>query len=111
MFGETVIRVRRGAQTGVDRYGKPVYGVDVETALDGGAFDPGGSVEPVEVGRTAVITSPKVYFRAGAPDVVSTDHLRVRGVLYAVQGNPAVWVNPWTGGTSGTVVELKAVTG
>jgi hypothetical protein len=109
--GETVIRVRRGAQSGVDRYQNPVYGADVETDIEGAFFDPGGSVEPVEIGRSAVITTPKAYWRDSTPDIVSTDHLRVRGVLYAVEGNPAVWVSPWSSLTRGTVVELKAVQG
>jgi hypothetical protein len=109
-FGETVVRVRRGAQTGVDRYGHPVYGDDVDTDLTGAAFDPGGSLEPVEVGRTPVITTPKLYFRT-EPDLVSTDRVRVRGLLYVVEGHPAVWVSPFTSVTRGTVVELKRVDG
>jgi len=110
-FGESVVRVRRGAQTGEDRYGQPVYGAAAETTIEGAAFDPGGSVEPVEVGRTPVITTPRVYFPDGSPDIVPTDRLRVRGVLYAVTGRPAAWVYPWSGATSGTVVELEAVEG
>ena len=107
MIGETVTRLRTGAQTGTDAFGQPVYGPDDEVDIDGAAFDPGGSVEPVELGRAAVVTTPKCYWRDVAPDVVSTDRLRVRGVVYQVTGNPAAWVSPYTGTTKGLVVELR----
>lgn len=108
MFGESVTRERR-VQSGTDRYDNPTY-TWVSTSLDGAAFDPGGSVEPVEVGRASVITTPKLYFRS-AVDLTAADRVIVRGRPYTVQGDPAVWVSPWSGRTSGTVVELKAVVG
>jgi hypothetical protein len=109
--GETVVRIRTGASPGDDRYGNPLPGVDVETPLEGAAFDPGGSLEPVEVGRAAVVTTPKLYFQSEAVDLVASDLVRVRGLAYTVQGDPAVWVSPFTGETAGTVVELKRVSG
>lgn len=108
MFGETVTRRRRSV-SGTDRYGAPTY-TWATTDLDGAVFDPGGSVEPVEVGRASVVTTPRVYFR-DAVDVTRTDELVVRGVTYRVQGAPARWVSPWTGATAGVVVELEAVSG
>lgn len=111
MIGETVVRIRAGASPGDDRYGNPIPGTDVETSLTGAAFAPGGTLEPVEVGRTPIITTPKVYFRDDDPDLVPTDRLRIRGVIYTVEGHPAVWISPWTSVTRGTVVELKAVDG
>lgn len=111
VIGETVHRIRTGASPGDDRYGNPLPGVDVETALTGAAFDPGGSLEPVEVGRMPVITTPKVYFRDYAPDIVSTDRLRVRGLVYAVVGRPARWVSPYTTAVAGLVVELRNTEG
>jgi hypothetical protein len=111
VIGEPVVRVRKGASPGNDRYGNPLPGTDVETTLTGAAFDPGGTLEPVEIGRTQVVTTPKVYFRDYAPDVLSTDLLRVRGLLYQVQGRPAKWVSPYTTRTAGLVVELKLAEG
>lgn len=112
MFGETVIRIRAGAPTGEhDRYGAPILGPDVETPLEGAAFDPGGSREPVEVGRAAVITTPRVFFPEQWPDVVSTDRLRVRGVEYRVTGRPPEWRDPFGSDVGGLVVELEAVEG
>lgn len=110
-MGETVVRIRTGASPGVDRYGNPLPGADVETAIDGAAFDPGGSLEPVEVGRTQTATTPKVYFWRSSPDIVSTDRLRVRGLAYRVTGHPAKWVSPFTGEIAGLVVELELTEG
>lgn len=110
--GETVTRIRAGESTTTDRYGNPIPGPDVETPLDRAGFDPGGSREPVEVGRTATVTNPKVYFRDYAPDVVSTDRLRVRGVVYQVKGRPAEWRDPHAGNVvRGLVVELELAEG
>jgi len=111
MIGETVTRIRAGASTGVDRYDTPIPGVDVVTVLDGAAFDPGGSREPLEVGRTQTVTNPKVYFYMNTPDVVSTDRLRVRGLVYQVKGRPAVWSSPFPSAVGGLVVELELAEG
>lgn len=112
MLGETVTRIRPGAQTGTDAFGQPVYGSDAETDIDGAMFAPGGSSEPVEVGREAVVTAPTLYFRGTWPDIVATDRIRVRGVEFAVDGKPADWRDPFgTGGPGGLVVTLKAVEG
>lgn len=108
MIGEPVSRIRAGGTSGVDRYGNPIPGADVEVALPRAAFDPGGSLEPVEVGRAPVVTTPKAYWRDVAPDVQATDRLRVRGIVYRVEGRPALWVNPHTGRTAGLVVELRS---
>jgi hypothetical protein len=108
MFGESVTRLRRVA-AGTDRYGSPTF-TESSTAITGAAFAPGGSVEPVEVGRAAVITSPALYFRSTV-DLLATDRVIVRGTTYTVEGDPAVWVSPYTGETRGVSVSLKAVTG
>lgn len=111
MIGETVTRIRTGASPGLDRYGNPLPGVDAEVPIDGAAFDPGGSLEPLEVGRAQTVTTPKVYFWRSAPDIVSTDRLRVRGLVYQVIGHPARWESPFTTEVAGLVVELQLVEG
>jgi len=108
MLGESVVRIRPTASA-PDRYGNPTT-TDTETTLTGAAFDPGGSREPVEVGRASVVTTPKLYFQS-TPDLTSSDRVRVRGLTYTVEGNPAVWISPFTNVTAGLVVELKAVAG
>src|SRR5690554_5465643 len=107
--GEPVTRIRH-QQSGEDRYGNPVF-EDVETVLEeSAAFDPGGSVEPVEVGREPVITSPKLYFTV-RPDITAADRVRVRGDEFTVTGKPADWRSPWGSDVGGLVVELERVSG
>lgn len=108
--GEPVTR-RRREQTGVDRYNSPVYAL-VDTVLEQRAgFDPGGSREPVEVGRTQTVTTPKLYFRRQWPDLVKTDLVLVRGVKYSIEGDPADWKSPYGSTVGGLVVELKKAEG
>lgn len=104
---DQVTRLRRGSQTGTDAFHQPVYGPDSETALPEGLFAPGGSTEPVEPGRTPVVTVPTLYWRNEWPDVVSTDRLRVRGTVFEVQGEPADWRPAGDGGPGGLVVQLR----
>lgn len=108
--GEPVTRRRRD-QTGTDRYGNPVYAL-VDTVLEQRAgFDPGGSREPVEVGRTQTVTTPKLYFRKQYPDLVKTDLVIVRGLAFVIEGDPADWKSPYGSTVGGLVVELKRAEG
>lgn len=107
---ETVTRVRAGASTGTDAFGQPIPGADVELDIDGALFAPGGTSEPIEAGRAAVTSEPALYFRDARPDIVRTDHMRVRGVLYSVEGDPSDW--HWGDSTGGgLVVELTRTEG
>lgn len=106
-----VTRVRRGAQNGVDRYGNPVYAPTAETVLPGAMFAPGGTSEPVEAGRSAVITLPTVFFPRTWPDIEPTDQVRVFAELYEVVGDPAEWRSPWGTNLGGLVVQLNRVEG
>ncbi len=109
-IGEPVSRLRE-QQTGTDRYGDPIY-EQIETVLpERAAFDPGGTREPVEVGREQTVTTPKLYFRRQYPDLVTTDQVKVRGVAYTIEGIPADWVSPFGSEVGGLVVELKVVDG
>lgn len=109
-IGEPVTR-RRNQQTGTDRYGSPVYGL-VDTVLpERAGFDPGGSREPVEVGREQTVTTPKLYFREQRPDLNKTDLVVMRGVEYQIEGDPADWRSPYGSTLGGLVVELKKAGG
>lgn len=108
--GEPVWRVRAGGRTGTDRYGNPIHGPDVVEPLPTALFDPGGSRESREPGRAPVISEPALYFRGAFPDLSSGDRVRVRDLVYAVEGDPAVWIHPGRR-TDGTVVQLRRVTG
>lgn len=107
-IGEPVVRVRRQV-TGTDRYGNVVF-EDVETPLvERAAFDPGGSREPVEVGREQVITTPKLYFPYERPDLREDDSVIVRGERFTIEGDPAEWRSPFGSALGGVVVELQRV--
>lgn len=109
MLGEPVTRIR-GTVTGQDRYGNDVVS-DVESALPDAMFAPEGSPEVPDPGRVVVSQAPTLYWRGEHPDVLASDRLRVRGELYAVDGKPADWRDPWGSDLGGLVVRLKASAG
>lgn len=109
-IGEPVTR-RREQQTGEDRYGDPIYET-VDTVLpERAGFDPGGTREPVGVGREQVVTEPKLYFLKQHPDLTTEDQVIVRGLVFDIEGIPADWRSPFGSSVGGTVVELKVVDG
>ncbi len=111
-YGETVVR-QRGVSTS-NPYSTEATELDWTTpttlTINGCAFDPGGSSEPTEQGRNAVITQPTVYAPPGS-DITAADRLVVRSRTWLVDGDPAEYVNPFTGWEPGLVVKLKAVEG
>lgn len=107
-FGETVTIITNTV-TGQDGYGKDIY-ASTEVTVDGCAFAPAGSLERVQ-GQNLLTTSPTIYLPTGAAVPAATDRARVRGRLYDIDGEPQVFVNPYTGNQPGAVLRLKAVTG
>ena len=108
-FGEPVGVIRPTTTT--DRYGNAarVYGATATHTVDGCAFDPGGSTE-INDGRNAVTTTPTLYLPVGA-DVEAADKVIVRGTVYEVVGDSAVWVDPFGSSLGGVTVELRKVDG
>lgn len=110
--GETVTRLRAAAAA--DRFSGQATALDWTTPdelpIEGCAFDPGTSSEPLEQARDAVLTKPTVYAPADA-DVLATDRLVVRGRTWQVDGDPADYRSPFDGWTPGLVVHLKAMEG
>lgn len=105
---ETVVVVRDGEPTGeLDRYNEPILGPDASHNEYGCRIAPAGSTEPLEVGRSAVLTAETIYMRRDA-DVRADDRLRYRaiepGAEVFVDGDPAVW-------PLGVVVTVKKTRG
>lgn len=108
-FGESVIfeAVVTGSE---DAHGNPVETWGAPVTVEGCAFAPAGSIESVEPGRNPVVTSPTVFAPAGTA-VSARDRVTVRGLLYQVDGDPAVWHNPYTGSDPGVAITLERVGG
>lgn len=66
--------------------------------------EPRPSTEPVQDARNAVVSGWTLYLPAGS-DVTRFDRIRVRGVVYPVQGDPADWLG------AGMVVQAYATEG
>ena len=105
-FGETIQRIRAvpildpysGEATGSTWVGAP------EIPIEFVAVEPRPSTEPTEDARNAVMSGYTLYPPAGS-DVTLADRVRVRGVVYEVEGDPADWVNPFTGDNPGMVIQ------
>jgi hypothetical protein len=93
--------------TGQDAYGNDVY-TPTEVQVTG-AFAPGGTTELIQ-GEDVVISNPTFYLSDGEPVPAATDSMRIRGVVYLVDGKPRVYHNPFTGEEPGAVVQLENVT-
>lgn len=108
-FGEPVVFEARvvGAE---DSHGNPIDSWAAPVTVQGCAFDPGASQEVFEPGRNPVTSSPRVFAPAGTV-VTARSRVTVRGQLYLVDGDPAVWVNPYTGSAPGVSVTLERVDG
>lgn len=89
-----------------DKFGDPVPGATTtETVSSGWLFAPGGSSELL-TGQNSVDFDAQLY-RLGSPgaEVIRPGYqIRVRGQLFEVVGEPAVW-------RIGTVVGLRRFTG
>lgn len=110
--GETVTRLR--ATTTSNPYSGDsdrLDWTDPDTLdIPGCGVNPGGSNEPTQDARHAVITQPEVYAPAGA-DVLAGDRLLVRSRTFDVDGDPQDWRSPFTGWQPGLVIKLKIVEG
>jgi hypothetical protein len=108
-FGESVVFEARvlGAE---DAHGNPIETFAAPVTVPGCAFDPGASQEVYEPGRNPVTVAPRVFAPAGTV-VTARSRVTVRGQVYLVDGDPAVWRNPYTGWQPGIVVTLGRVDG
>ena len=126
-FGETVT-FEALSTSATDAHGNPVESFVDPVDVPGCGFDPGGTVETYTPGRDAVVSSPRLFIPSGVfvyeetnlfvldefgsrYGVNARDRVTVRGIRYEVQGDPADWINPFTGWSPGGVVNLSRVAG
>ena len=108
-FGESV-QIEARVVGGEDSHGNPVETFSPAVTVEGCAFDPGGSVETMEPGREAVVSSPRIFAPSGTV-VTRRSRVQVRGENYVVDGDPADWRNPFTGWMPGVVITLEKADG
>ncbi len=108
-MGETV-EVFRPSTTD-DRYGdaQPAYPAEPTHTVDHAAFAPTGSTEDNDA-RNAVASTADLYVLPGA-DLRAIDRVRVRGEMWEVVGDVAVWVSSFDGAAAGVVARLRRVDG
>lgn len=104
MIGETVTIVRQVAD-GEDSMGNPTT-TTVEIPVYGCAFAPGSSAESTATFGGRTDTDGTVYAPTGTV-FQSSDMLRIRGLLYTVDGDSEQWTNPYSNRGAGVVVNVK----
>jgi hypothetical protein len=107
---ETVTRLRGSLVE--NRYGDDEWDWSDPAELDitGCAVAPRDSTEDHDQGRQAVLVGFTVYAPAGT-EILPTDRLEVRGDTWEVDGEPGVWVSPFTEVEEGVEIRTRRVTG
>lgn len=111
----SILRVRTPPGS-TDRYGDPDVGTATETEIPGplgyaSAFTaPRTSSDINEPGRAGVIVGLSLYMAEGF-DLKHSDHVKVDGTLYRVDGEPGNWPHPMTGWKPGSEVALVRAEG
>ncbi len=98
MAGSEIVTVIR--EPGPDAFGDPGAGAAATFDIPGCLFAPGPSRE-LGIGTNQVDTDATVYAPPGV-DVLPTDKIRARGVVYTVVGDPQDW-----GSAAGVVIPLR----
>ncbi len=105
--GETVTILRRNTSTR-DAHGNEQWTWS-ETDVDGCIVWPTGSTEQTEARYT---TSDRITVSCPyGTDVTNVSRMRVRGLLYDVDGTPNSWSSPFTTWRPGVEVQGTRVTG
>jgi head-tail adaptor len=103
---ETVTVLR--ATTTEDAYGDPKPGPFADHHTLNANCAPANSSEPLIAGQNKVITGFVVYVRDVVADVLPTDRVRIRGVVYDIDGTAGEWFNRESGDLIGTQFATKA---
>lgn len=105
----TITRVRT-TPGGHDQYGDPIPAVTTRTVLDRCTVAPRSSSELAGRGRQGVIVGLSLYGPPGT-DLVYTDQVDVDGTVYAIEGEPGRWNNPFTRSREGIEAALNRAVG
>lgn len=108
-FGVTATILAR-TKTGKDSQGNATYTWADQVSIDGCVMWPRSSSELVQAQDT-VLVGQNLLLPADAPTIAPTQRIRVAGIVYEVDGEPGVYVNPIEGTRGGTQVALTRVEG
>jgi hypothetical protein len=107
LFGETVVRLRAARVT--DPYSQTSTRLDwsspAELAIAGCVVYQADAGEQLDVGRDQVTQHLTVLLPPGT-DLTAADRLRVRGLVYDVDGPPFEYRSPLTGWVPGMQVSV-----
>ena len=113
-FAHTVPCSRPAVPAWADSHGNTVGTTRDEVTFDAVFVPPtssAGSQIVDGVLRETTVTKPTLFVD-GTPDVISGDPIVVDGVSdWQVGGDPAEFVNPWTGWIAPLVIELRRTVG
>lgn len=103
--GVEQVTVHRRSKTGDDDYGNPVF--TRESILFTSVLVGFGSTsEPSIVDGDPVKSGVTLYFPAGS-EIVDGDEFEIRGEMWVKDGDPQVWVSPFSGFNAGVVVMVR----
>lgn len=108
-FGKT-ITILRDSPGGLDEGNDPVASTTTSTDIAGCGIAPRYSSESIEKGRNGVIIGFTIFAPYGS-DIFFTDRIKIDGVVYLIDGDPANWSNPFTGSTPGMEIAVKRAVG
>lgn len=108
-FATPVQYVKRSKTPGGSTYSGNEW-TDAAAVATAAVFAPGGSAELTQ-GGDVITTQPTLYGVDPTLGVSAFDAFIVNGDRYEVDGDPEVYVNPFTGTAPGPVVRLRKVTG
>ena len=106
--GETVTLVTPAVDA--DPYSGDAATAGETVASPGCAIEPRPSLEPTLDARNSVTSGYTIYLPPGT-DVAAGQQVVVRGEVFGVLGDAAVWMSPFTGWEPGVVIQVERTTG
>jgi len=106
-YGQTVTVINRTV-SGKDTYGNDTY-AEARTDIPDCVVQTSISSEQIEF-TDQVSDGLTIFFPYGT-DVDAIDAVEYKGIRYEMQGNPSVWVSPFSGHTAPIQVSVTRITG
>lgn len=108
-FGKT-ITVLRDSPGGLDKHNDPVASTTASATIAHCGVAPRYSSEPNTLARNGVIIGFTIFAPSGS-DIIYTDRIKIDGLVYDIEGEPANWSSPFTGTEFGMEFAVKRAIG